>query len=605
MVKVSPVSDLLPQLLHDGVESPNGRFFAFKSYDGEVFLRYDRVTRQWATGPEISGSSQWRLSPDGRFLAFGRAQWIPRERSVWILPMDSSTGLPNGTARRINTSPGSSPAWSPDGKRIAYMVQDSGRFRLVTVPFNGGDETVMYEAPGSGGDVAWSPDGKNLFTSHTTAPWNRGTTTPPATAWIRVNLATRHADMVPISATAASRGPIRLLGYSPDGRYLAHFDAGLLAISSATTGKELQRLRLPPRVALTGWSRTVPGAISAIEHVVPSHVERVSVADGRIQSLTPIDSGVVGAVRSSPDGRRVAFTQQIDGAGRLHIASSDGSGLRAVGVRGDIDQTSWSPSGSHVAYSTRLPSVPGDAPAGIHIVDVASGTHRQVTRSTDGVAVPGNLGWRSDGQALRYIWRPAGASSSALEVREVTLRGTDRLLVSLGSAEGTAQFVNDTLMLLVKITGFDAFDLRNGALRGLYKGAMRPGVELGVSSDASRIAFVADSSGADIAQILSVKTGEVRRVPYSLKGELSTVYFHPDGRNLVALACLSCVTPYVEKWDILLVPINGDPPRVLTASQAAYKDFWTQQPTADGRYVYFKGEQSYNTRVVTLTFPKP
>ena len=117
--------------------------------------------------------------------------------------------------------------------------------------------------------------------------------------------------------------------------------------------------------------------------------------------------------------------------------------------------------------------------------------------------------------------------------------------------------------------------------------------------------LIADSSGTDVPKVLSLKTGEARRVPYSLPGEVSTPFFHPDGRNLVVMACRSCVPPYVEKWDVVLLPINGDPPRVLTASQANYKDFWAMTPTGDGRYIYFRGQESYNTRVVTLTFPKP
>lgn len=157
-MKVTPISDLRPDWLNDGVESPNGRFFVFNGYAGNVFVRYDRVTKQWATRPEVSLDGQVRWSPDGRFLAFSHMPRNPRERSVWILPMDSSTGLPSGTARRVSVSPGTGPAWSPDGRRIAYSVQDSGRFRLVTIPFNGGDETAVYGAPGRGGDVAWSPD---------------------------------------------------------------------------------------------------------------------------------------------------------------------------------------------------------------------------------------------------------------------------------------------------------------------------------------------------------------------------------------------------------------------------------------------------------------
>lgn len=595
-VKLSPVSTLHADWLNEGAESPNGRFFVFRSYADGKFVRYDSRTKQWVTTDGVGLGSQLRWSPDGRFLAFARMSQNLSQRSVWVLPMDSSTGLPRGTPRRISTSPGSWPSWSPDGRRIAFSAMDSGQFRIVTVPFNGGDEEVLYRTPGFGGDIAWSPDGKYLFAGHAIVH-----STPRY--WLRVNTATRRVDSLPF-VTA------RILGYSPDGKLIAHHDPnlGVIVISSATDGRTVQKVIVPRRVQPIGWSKSMSSAISAIQHVVPAHIERISLADGHIESLTAIDSatGPGGDVRYSPDGRYIVYATRVGGAFQLRIANSDGSSGRNVGARGDIGQYLWSPDGKRIAYPVENLTPAGGLVRRLHVWDVASGTDRELVSSKNTNAAGfNNIGWRSDGEAVRYIWFPRGLTGGVREVREVTLDGADRLITTVASMEGEPHFINDTLLVLRKGTGMDAVNLRTGATKPLYSGSMRGWNEPGISPDGSWLVFSADANGAAYPQLVSLKTGETRRIPYSLKGEISTIFFHPDGRNLVASACITCATPFIEKWDVVLIPMNGDAARVLTASQSSYKDFGMPQISPDGRYVVFGAEQSYNTRVVTLTLPKP
>jgi hypothetical protein len=104
---------------------------------------------------------------------------------------------------------------------------------------------------------------------------------------------------------------------------------------------------------------------------------------------------------------------------------------------------------------------------------------------------------------------------------------------------------------------------------------------------------------------VSLTTGESKKYPYALGGEVSHGNFLPDGRNFLMTACVSCRDPgYTEKWDLILTPMNGDPPRILTGSEAAFKDFWPVATTADGKTAFFTAEQSYNTRLVTIALPK-
>src|SRR5262249_43846517 len=73
-----------------------------------------------------------------------------------------------GSPRNLTNSPGVAdryPAWSPDGKSIAYLSDESGEYRLHVHDARGaaapkkyalGDAPPFYYAP------VWSPDGKRI-----------------------------------------------------------------------------------------------------------------------------------------------------------------------------------------------------------------------------------------------------------------------------------------------------------------------------------------------------------------------------------------------------------------------------------------------------------
>lgn len=109
------------------------------------------------------------LSPDGRRLAY-QEQGKNASFDLWTLPLDlSDPDHPKpGTPEVFLSTPANEarPAFSPDGRWIAYYSDESGRNEVYVRPFPPG-------APGSGGkwqvsdggglNAIWSRDGLQLF----------------------------------------------------------------------------------------------------------------------------------------------------------------------------------------------------------------------------------------------------------------------------------------------------------------------------------------------------------------------------------------------------------------------------------------------------------
>ena len=107
------------------------------------------------------------FSPDGSQVAFSWKEESRGKFHIYTKPIGSGVPL----RRTRHAADDLSPAWSPDGRFIAFLRSFSGeKAELVLIPASGGPErqlTVISRpdsAPSSlilfGHDVAWSPDGK-------------------------------------------------------------------------------------------------------------------------------------------------------------------------------------------------------------------------------------------------------------------------------------------------------------------------------------------------------------------------------------------------------------------------------------------------------------
>lgn len=105
------------------------------------------------------------ISPTGARVAVsfrGEILTLPREK---------------GDDRNLTRSPGAhdrSPAWSPDGRTVAYFSDEGGEYALWLASQDGKGSPRRVSVQGSGfyEDLAWAPDGKKLsYTDNARAIW--------------------------------------------------------------------------------------------------------------------------------------------------------------------------------------------------------------------------------------------------------------------------------------------------------------------------------------------------------------------------------------------------------------------------------------------------
>ncbi len=98
-------------------------------------------------------------------IAFINTEELGGGKKRYVLQVADSDGY---SARRFFASkePLMSPAWSPDGQRIAYVSFENKRAEIYVQDISGGSRIKVTNAVGINSAPAWSPDGKWLAFTH-------------------------------------------------------------------------------------------------------------------------------------------------------------------------------------------------------------------------------------------------------------------------------------------------------------------------------------------------------------------------------------------------------------------------------------------------------
>jgi Tol biopolymer transport system component len=163
----SPAADTLPQW------SPNGKLILFQSYrnqrefpdDADVYLMDADGTevREVTFSNAFDGDPSW--SPDGRRIVFESR----RDGNAEIYTINANG---SGTKRlTVNAVFDGDPAWSPDGRSIAFSSDRDGNREIYVMNADGSNQRRLTNTGGLAEDVAlhgldadpaWSPDGRRI-----------------------------------------------------------------------------------------------------------------------------------------------------------------------------------------------------------------------------------------------------------------------------------------------------------------------------------------------------------------------------------------------------------------------------------------------------------
>jgi len=196
------------------VWSADGRFVYFTSHDnGEYSI--SAIPADGAASPEKLvtlekgqlGAAFLAASPNGKYLAYARLDPAAK-MSLYFVELRGDRKPHSFLAPSANVS---APAFSPDGKWLAYESTQSGRTEVYITPFPDGG--AQYQVSTNGGErPAWRHDGKEMFYRENLRLMS-----------VKVNTAAGKVELgnpVPLFEVAARNLNGRWFAVSPDGRFL-------------------------------------------------------------------------------------------------------------------------------------------------------------------------------------------------------------------------------------------------------------------------------------------------------------------------------------------------------------------------------------------------
>ena len=245
--------------------------------------------------PALDTEPAW--SPDGKQIAF-RSK---RDGSSDIFLLGGAFGQPKNL---INDPQDSifdefKPAWNPDGQRLAiyadrYAQDGCAAHQLAFMPVSGGSENIQLAqvAPGNQISFAWSPDGQALVFS----AYHCSTNQTHLYIW-------EQPQSPAIQLTGDSVAPALYPAWSHDGHFIAftslHDGEGQIYVIEPATGLAVNLTNNPARDAYPTWS---------------------------------------------PDDSQIAFVTDRDGNDEIYIMNADGSEPRNITSNPAQDTLpAWSP----------------------------------------------------------------------------------------------------------------------------------------------------------------------------------------------------------------------------------------------------------------------
>ena len=368
--------------------APDGRHIAFawngeadgfdlyvKQRDTEKALRLTNKPAQWI-------SAAW--SPDGARLAFARAS--DAGGGIYLIPAPLGGEERRLAAASVANSPMTQISWSPDGARLVYSAYGQRALTLYELPLEAPSPRALdidvecWEL----GSPAFSPDGDRIAFVCTTS-----------FGVYSIYIARPGGD--------SPRLLTKVLG-SPKGLTWSADGSHVIFANDSGDGGGLWQVDLDGRVSRMplGEEASMPVAGPGSRIAYARGRERIDIWRIDLQSASP-DHDATRLISStriqmnprySPDDSRIVFQSTRSGSTEIWVANADGSNtVRISSFNGPIaGAPTWCSDGKRVAFDSRASGI-----SALYIADIEERQPRRLDTSVENLALPT---WSSDCRRL-------------------------------------------------------------------------------------------------------------------------------------------------------------------------------------------------------------
>jgi Tol biopolymer transport system component len=376
------------------------------------------------------------FSPNGKLLAFAARD------GIWVVRADG------GGLRRVTSGRDEAYDWSPDGKALVVVRvispknQDyAERFAVVVQPLRGRPRVLFRTGPNDEASTymyqpSWSPNGRWIaYLNRENAGRRNGLTL------VRPNGTGRHRVIRGV-------GDEDWYVWAPDGRWLAYTDGLDLEYIAPSGAFHKISSQADGQLAWSPDGKRLAFSFFGERH---GHDVAVATGDGRKPRLLNLDLGDVSSspLVWSPDGQRLAVGGSRGGdPDQVWSVGADGRDLRRLTSEGNNGVVAWT------RFAPTLPAAL-PIPAGERVVSAdAVATSSPITAlSADGqgvafavAATPTDcmhaLGWTGDAVLTRlgYLRAPCPRLASEVQITPIALAGSRAAWVTVYGAGDECYF---------------------------------------------------------------------------------------------------------------------------------------------------------------------
>ncbi len=159
------------------------------------------------------------LSPDGALVVYVEEGEGSGTSSLWV--QTTAPVPPQRLTEPVDGQWDMMPAWSPDGRQIAFIRENKQRCSVMLIPATGGGAREVGEClGGSNHRLGWYPDGKTLIAAQTPSNFTSlSRARVVEKALYRMSLAGGRWDLIPYDRSPSDEDMTPAV--SPDGRWIA------------------------------------------------------------------------------------------------------------------------------------------------------------------------------------------------------------------------------------------------------------------------------------------------------------------------------------------------------------------------------------------------